>query len=373
MWKQAQKLVAQPGPYHHKSSIIPDHDAHAHSPRRSSLLDYANAQMHCYNDPRECAYRGCTHPRHFASPQHQLQQKPTPSPMYASNMMPTYTYTQGTRNTPGTVDDPFLVESYSGNAKPYLHKQTRSSSHDVSMPDYRSAESRALTEMSGVSYNRLDFERQVNNAAVEELVKALSPTKQEQLLKALSPPGKRSRDGSVPPENSPADTAPLRSNKGSQKVQTLYADLDNVESSVDQSPSTSRTTSNEGPLLPFSRTHFGGASPADNIQGKKERDQARKSVEQPTGDRGTPLENSGGNSKSRSPLIEALNLTRQRSNSAGSKRKRSNSKLDQVTSAEQSPAGRMKVSGLGASIFSPYHVVDDEEVAGGRRKTLPLT
>lgn len=293
--------------------------------------------------------------------------------MYGGNLLPPYIYNPGTRNAAGTADDPFLVELHSGTTKPYQNKQTRSTSHDLSMPDYRSAESRALTDMSGVSYNKLDFERQVNNAAVDEIVKALSPTKQEQLLKALSPPERRTRRGNVPPENSPADTAPLRSSKGAQIAQINYADLESAESSIDESPSTSRTTSNEGPSLPFSRARFGSASPADNIQSKKERNQARKSVEQPAGDRIVTLESSGGGKKSGSPLIESLNINRQRSNSAGSKRKRSNSKLDQVTSAEQSPVGRMK-TGLGASIFSSHHLDDDEEIAGGpRRRTLPST
>lgn len=376
MWKQAQKLATQSDPYPHKPPVIPDHNAHAHSPRRASLPDHTIAPMHCYNNPRECAFRGCTHPRHFASPQHQSQGRPALSSMYAGNMMPpAYGYNPGGRHAAGTVDDPFLVPSHpSNNSKMFQRKQTQPSSHDTSMPDYRSRESRAVTDMSGVSYNRLDFERQVNDAAVEEIVKALSPLKQIELFKALSPPSKSIRSGSMPPENSPADvasTAPLRSNMFARdKASSICTDLDSVGSATDQSPSTSRTTSNEERLLTFTRAKFGSASPAEHVQSKKERDQARKSVEQSSADRVVTIESSG--SKSRSPLIESLNINRQRSNSAGSKRKRSNSKLDQVTSAEQSPSAATIGTSLGNSTFNPYHVIDDEDNAGvSRRRTLP--
>ena len=98
----------------------------------------------------------------------------------------------------------------------------------------------------------------------------------------------------------------------------------------------------------------------------------RKSVEQPAAERAANTETSA--SQSRSPLIESLNINRQRSNSAGSKRKRSNSKLDQVISAEQSPSGGAREAGSGSNMFSPYHVVDDDDdaVVGPRRRTLPL-
>lgn len=376
MWKQAQKLASQPVAYPPKGPIVPDHEAHAHSPRRVCPQNPASATVHCFNNPRECAFRGCTHPRHFMSPQHQIQGRSALSPIYASNIMPpAYAYNPSVRNAAGTVDDPFLVPAQtSGISKLFQRKQTQPSSHDVSMPDYRSGESRAVTEMSGISYNRVDFEKQMNNAAVEEIVKALSPTKQSELFKVLSPPNKATRSGSMPPENSPSDmasTAPLRSDiVACDKVQAIYTDLDSVESNTDQSPTTSRTTSNEERLLPFTRATFGSASPADNIQSKKERDQARKSIEQPAADRVVTIESSS--SKSRPPLIESLNINRQRSNSAGSKRKRSNSKLDQVTSAEQSPSGGRSVTALSSSMFSPYHVFDGEDIAGGsRRRTLP--
>ena len=176
------------------------------------------------------------------------------------------------------------------------------------------------------------------------------------------------------PENSPADvasTAPLRSNMAARdKALSIYTDLESIESATDQSPTISHTTSNEERLIPFPMARFGSASPADNIQSKKERDQARRSVEQTSGDCVVTIESSG--SKRRSPLIESLNINRQRSNSAVSKRKRSNSKLDQVTSAEQSPSGGTMDTSLGTSIFSPYHVIDDDDnIGGSRRRTLP--
>ena len=378
MWKQAQKLAMQSGSYSHKASVVPDHDAHAHSPRQLSLPQHATGPVLCYNDVRECAIRGCTHPRHFASPQHQLQPRPAPSSMYAGNTMPpAYGYNPSGRNTAGTVEDPFLVPSQpSSNSKLFQRKQPQSSSHDVPMSDYGSGESRAVTDMSGVSYNRLDFERQVNNAAVSEILKALSPVKQSQLFSALSPSNRIPRTGSMPPENSPADgasTAPLRFGKAAiDNLQPIHTDLDSVESGTDPSPTTSRTNSNDERTLPFTRARFGSASPANIVQSKKERDPMRKSVEQPAAERAANTETSA--SQSRSPLIESLNINRQRSNSAGSKRKRSNSKLDQVISAEQSPSGGAREAGSGSNMFSPYHVVDDDDdaVVGPRRRTLPL-
>lgn len=79
-----------------------------------------------------------------------------------------------------TADDPFVDP---GRILTVLKQ--RKTSTDVSMPDYPA--SKNPTEMSGVAIQEQDFQEQVSRAAIDEIVRALTPSKRYALLNALSP------------------------------------------------------------------------------------------------------------------------------------------------------------------------------------------
>lgn len=100
------------------------------------------------------------------------------------------------------VNDPFLgpgPESSLG-----WRSSARKTSTDETMPDYASHttdHSRADTDMS-ITWPRRDFQKHMDEAAVDEIIEALSPSKKGQLLNALSPQ-KSSSSGIQPPINTP--------------------------------------------------------------------------------------------------------------------------------------------------------------------------
>ena len=104
-------------------------------------------------------------------------------------------------------DDPFVSSHQSPAAIQQWRLQLRSTSHDMSMPDYTSSKTdRSIynTEMSGVSVPRADFVKQVNDANPEEIVQALSPSRRDELLKVLSASNSPATGtGTRPPMNTP--------------------------------------------------------------------------------------------------------------------------------------------------------------------------
>lgn len=100
------------------------------------------------------------------------------------------------------ANDPFIAP---GPSSIGWKSSARKISTDDSMPDYASHStdhSRAGTDMS-VSWPRRDFQKHMDEAAIEEIVQALSSAKKGQLLTALSPE-KSSSSGIQPPINSPS-------------------------------------------------------------------------------------------------------------------------------------------------------------------------
>lgn len=88
----------------------------------------------------------------------------------------------------------------------------RKTSTDDIMPDYAShstERSRADTDMS-VTWPRRDFQKHMDEAAVNEIIEALSPSKKGQLLSALSPE-RSSSSGIHAPINTPKTANPSRS------------------------------------------------------------------------------------------------------------------------------------------------------------------
>jgi hypothetical protein len=73
------------------------------------------------------------------------------------------------------------------------------------MPDYGASEvirSRNSTDMSGISWPKRDFQRHMDEAAVDEIVRALSAEKKSQLMDILSPM-KSLSSGVAAPANTP--------------------------------------------------------------------------------------------------------------------------------------------------------------------------
>lgn len=95
----------------------------------------------------------------------------------------------------------------------------RKTSTDDTMPDYSShstEHSQAYSDMA-ITWPRRDFQKHMDEAAVDEIVQALSPSKKGQLLTALSPE-KSSSSGIQPPINTP--TTGDGSRQGSSVEQT---------------------------------------------------------------------------------------------------------------------------------------------------------
>ena len=88
----------------------------------------------------------------------------------------------------------------------------RKTSTDNTAPDYASTLSRD-TDMS-VTWPRRDFQKHMDEAAVDEIVNALSPSKKGELLNALSP-DKSSSSGGKASINTPTTAEAERSQRGS--------------------------------------------------------------------------------------------------------------------------------------------------------------
>lgn len=81
---------------------------------------------------------------------------------------------------PTSSEDPFVDPAQNMAVHP-----KRKTNTDISMTD--ASVSRNQSEMSGMAMQQPDFQQQVNQAAVEEIIRALTPMKRNALLNALSP------------------------------------------------------------------------------------------------------------------------------------------------------------------------------------------
>jgi len=186
-------------------------------------------------------------------------------------------------------DDPFVDPTQRVKMAP-----KRKTNTDVSMTD--ASVSRDQSEMSGVAMQQPDFQQQVKQAAVEELIRALTPTKRNALLNALSP--SKQPDAVTPSMR--GGTVKLVPHNLTRPVKTLEPTLRS------QSANGSRKTSSD------SRRSVSGQSTAMSWD------------EAPTlGDLWS------GNSNELSSLLPSIQSSemRRRSDSIGSKRKRSMSPM----------------------------------------------
>jgi hypothetical protein len=98
-------------------------------------------------------------------------------------------------------DDPFMGPSSA--VSRWRGKVSHST--DDTMPDFEQVDSshtRGSTDMSGVSWPRRDFQRHMDEAAIDEIIEALSPEKRSQLKEVLSP-AESSSSGINAPSNTP--------------------------------------------------------------------------------------------------------------------------------------------------------------------------
>ncbi len=205
-------------------------------------------------------------------------------------------------------DDPFVSSRQSPAAIQQWRSMLRSTSHDVSMPDYTSSKSAVNTEMSGVIDSRGNFERQVNEANPEEIVDALSPLRREQLLQVLSAStSPASGMGTRPPVNTPLTVVEASNDDVINQASWSVGVAVNTETKLWHEPRQRPRTSSESTSARSTSAPSAGHSKGSDSHQK-------------------PRETSVPIPKSHllpvAPRSQSLNVGRQRSDSTSSKRKR---------------------------------------------------
>lgn len=189
-WPNARLFESRPlstrrqPPLSTRLSSLTGHEAHAHSPQRSAprrddVWDRIASKA-------DLSYRG------FVS-------RLDPATDHRFGGM--HPVQAGTSNALSGSNDPFIAPPPDSSIG---WRSARKTSTDESMPDYMSYgtdNSRAETEMS-ITWPRRDFQKHMDEAAIEEIIDALSPAKKVQLLSALSP-GTTSSSGVQAPANTP--------------------------------------------------------------------------------------------------------------------------------------------------------------------------
>lgn len=186
MFESIQRDSRRLGPISTRLSSNTAYDAHAHSPQRSASTHHGAIIQ------TESAHENNGMSTSRFNPQ---------GDAFGTNEG---TYLRGqTPKVCNSGDDPFMGPSSSSAYR--WRGKIQSKTTDNTMPDYDANEvghSRTSTEMSGVSWPRRDFQRHMDEAAIDEIIHALSPEKKGQLMEALSPEG-TSSSGLQPPANTP--------------------------------------------------------------------------------------------------------------------------------------------------------------------------
>lgn len=188
---------SRPGPIGSRLPPIPGYEAHSHSPKRPPIASRSKRLSTSGQDKFQKLLNAQT----FSD----LQSDPVGKASTPDVTKKEATEHRVTVNCLANGDDPFVCPPRPTTQQ--WRSQLRSSSHDMSMPDYTSYEtdnSGACTEMSGVSFPRANFLKHMNEANPREIVQALSPARQEELLRVLSASQSPVQDrGTHPPTNTP--------------------------------------------------------------------------------------------------------------------------------------------------------------------------
>ncbi|KAH0840882.1 hypothetical protein FOPE_06197 [Fonsecaea pedrosoi] len=203
-FKMFQKLPnkpSRPGPIGSRVSGISGHEAHSHSPQRLPPIASRSKRL----STNENYQNLLESQKHSEAQLDSVRKVPNVSVLKSQSPeshIPIKLMAQD--------DDPFISSHQTPTAIQQWRLQLRSTSHDVSMPDYASSKtdrSVVNTEMSGVSVPRANFLKHMNEANPEEILQALSPARQEQLFKALSAShSPLAGIGTQPPANTPQTT-----------------------------------------------------------------------------------------------------------------------------------------------------------------------
>ncbi len=224
MFESIQRDPRRPGPVSTRLPSGIGQDAHAHSPQRSMSAGLRNS-LHGLDS---AAVPG--HQTYYSSGNTVITKASSSQP---NGLVSARALTRD--------EDPFMGPASTSRQ---WRMKTRSNSTDETMPDYMSAgigHSRTSTDMS-VQWPRRDFQRHMDEAAVDEIVQALSPEKRDELLDALSPM-KSSSSGLAPPANTPktaeVSKQPTPVLKGANELSSVH-DLN-----LDRLASRSRSTSDD--------------------------------------------------------------------------------------------------------------------------------
>ncbi|KAK5063173.1 hypothetical protein LTR84_005249 [Exophiala bonariae] len=203
MFGRLAKPAVRPGVIGSRLSLtVADHDMHSHSPNRIPISGRATKQASNGYDNFQRLLNAETFSDLQSDPPGKMNETPTGGlDSYKRSAVVDLT---------GDAEDPFVgPQSIASRA---WRAQLRSSSHDISMPDYTSSRrefSRTHTSMSGVNYQRADFLKHMEEANPREIVQALSPAQQAQLMKELKAVDTPAQ-GTHAPSNTPRSLSGLK-------------------------------------------------------------------------------------------------------------------------------------------------------------------
>jgi hypothetical protein len=229
-----------------------------------------------------------------------------------------------------------------------FRRSKRSTLDDTPMPDYVSTSterSRAYSDMTGLSYERKKERSGAallgNDASLEELIDRLSPEKSRDILLLHCTPSKNSDRGIQVPTNSPSSNAELPS----QSSATVQGTNLEHEAFTRRKPSLRISPELVESELP--RAVPIDASPVSSTRGKKKPTfdqedsfQRRTASYEVTSSSSTSFKVAV--SSLDRPIVISSDINRSRSDSNGSKRKRSNPNSPRTDDGETSPSSPIK-------------------------------
>ena len=324
MWPRCSAQVVNHSAPRGARNLQPE-DLHAHSPRR----------------PSGWAKRDMLPPTALAS-------DPTFARSGVTTLLP------ATSGLPLT-DDPFTDFRRTNTV---FRRMKRSTVDDTPMPDYVSTgteRTRAYSDMTGLSYENdndiSDTTLTGNGPSLGELIHKLSPERAREILIKASTPSKGGNNGIEVPTNSPSSNVELLGQPSTTQLPHFEDVADRAGKGLEQeastrSPSASQISpySAEG-LLP--RTARTDASPVSSIRGKKRaildiEDMGKSSAASIEVMRSTSTSFRVAVSSMDTPIVISSETNRPRSDSNGSKRKRSNSGSPGLDDGESDPCSHNK-------------------------------
>ncbi|KIW72869.1 hypothetical protein PV04_01032 [Phialophora macrospora] len=297
MFADVRKKVSRLGPIGSRIFGIPGHEAHSHSPQRLPPIASRSKQPSA-SDKHQKVFEPENHSSFQPGPSGQGSDLVGPKDIATEHIVSKALLPD---------DDPFVSSHQSPAAIQQWRSMLRSTSRDVSMPDYTSNKSVFNSEMSGVSVERANFEQRVNEANPEEILQALSPARREQLFKALSASNSpASASGTRPPANTPQLTADFQNTSVVNQAGMNGGALGGVHTKLWQEPRQRPRTCSES---------TSARSIAEPSNHSKECTSPRKPREMSVSADGSHL-------LPVAPRSQSLRISRHRSASNGPKRKR---------------------------------------------------